>query len=114
MSKCMLTERVRFQELKSSYQNDNGFDEEKWEDIYTCWANKRDISGKEFLQLGGDKTELVTSFTVRSCNIINSITRTYETKKYRIIYNGLIYNIIYPYDVKNEHRFIDFKCKLVK
>lgn len=114
MVKCMLTERITFQKLVKTDENENGFENEIWEGIYTCWANKRDISGKEFLQLDADKTLLITSFTVRFCELTKRILENYDTKIYRIVHKGNIFDIEYPYNVKNENNFIDFKCKLIK
>ena len=114
MAKCMLTERITFQELIETTTNENGFEVEEWKDIYSCWANKRTISGKEFLQLGGDKTKIITSFTVRYCKKIKDISETYETKTIRILHRNIVYDIQYPYNVKNENNFIDFKCQVVR
>ena len=113
MTKCMLTDRITIQRLNSTITNENDFEIENWGDYYTCWSSKRDVSGKEFMQLGGDKTLLVTSFTTRYCNLLKYIVENQDTKNFRIIHKGHIYDIQYIYDVKNEHNFIDFKCRRV-
>ena len=114
MAECMLTERITFEKLIDTGTNDNGFDVDIWNKIYTCWAKKEDFSGKEYIKANATQSEIVVGFTVRVCRNVLNILDSYETKKYRIVHKGNIYDIKYCHDVKNQHMFADFKCKLVR
>ncbi len=107
------TEKIIFEEVTVS-ENPNGFNENLWTPYHRCWAQKRDMSGREFVSQRGDKTEIITTFKVRYSLKVRKIIETYCTKEFRIIHKGNIYDIIYPYDVDNKHEKVEFKCKLVK
>ncbi len=114
MAECNLTERIKFEVLEAGTTNENGFTEEQWTTYYPCWAKKEELSGKEYIKLHGEHTEILVGFTVRMCEKIKKVVAEYETKRYRVIYRDRVYDIQYGHDVKNKHNFADFKCKLVK
>lgn len=114
LAECMLTERIIFEQFDQDETNENGFVVESWMPYYKCWARKEEFSGKEFIKAHATHSQILVGFTVRMCQKIKDILATYETKKYRIIHRGNVYDIKYCYDVKNKHAFADFKCELVK
>lgn len=113
MADCTLTERIKFQLIADSVVNANGFENEEWSEYYKCWASKEDVSGREYMRVQATQTEVLVGFTVRMCQKIRDILAHYQTKKYRIVHRGNIYDIQYCHDIKNKHTFAEFKCKLV-
>lgn len=74
---------------------------------YVCYAEVRELYGKELydaLELGLKETAV---FRVRFCRKVKEICR--ELKKYRVIYDGLEYNL-YAYDSgASDRRYVDLK-----
>lgn len=113
MATCQLTERVIFQQFNGTQTNSNGFAEEQWKDYYSCWAKKESLSGKEYLKAHATQSQVLVGFTVRVCRKIIEILEHYDSKTFRIIHKGQIYDIKYGHDVNNQHSFADFKCEWV-
>lgn len=113
MAECMLTERIMFEALESIGNNESGFEQEVWSSYYQCWARKEDSSGREYMRVYATQTEVLVGFTVRMCQKVQEMLTSYQTKKYRIVHRGNIYDIQYCHDIKNQHTFAEFKCKLV-
>lgn len=83
---------------------------EKWDKYYSCWCEYKALSGKKFAEQNSTHYKRVDSFKIIFCN--KSKVFLYEDlEKYRIIFKGRIYKILYPYDIKNEHEFIDLECE---
>lgn len=104
---------MTFQHLSKTQTNPNGFVEEQWIDYYTCWAKKEELSGKEYLKAHATQSQVLVGFTVRICLKIMKILENYDSKNFRIIHKGQVYDIKYGHDIKNQHSFADFKCELV-
>ncbi|WP_434292009.1 phage head closure protein [Clostridium botulinum] len=64
----------------STYQNENGFDIEKWIDYKTVWASMNNLWGKEFYAAKSTNSENTIEFIVRYSKDLKNI----NTKEYRI------------------------------
>lgn len=112
MARCRLTERIKFQSLVES-QNDNGFNEENWIDYYECWSKYRSIKGSEFIAAKQTGSENIVTFLVRYCNKTKALLDSRATKIYKIIFRGRTYNIEYASDYEDLHEYIDIKCSVI-
>jgi len=108
MVKCRLTERIIIEQY-STIQNENGFDEEKWAEYYSCWTNFRAVSGKEYESAKATQVENIVTFTIRYCNKAKVLLEKDATKKFRIKYKDKIFNIEYVSDFENLHTWVDIK-----
>lgn len=79
---------------------------------YSCWCSYLDVSGMEFNSAGGQWEQLKGSFRVRYCNFTKNLN--INTKKYYIKFDGLIYDIQFATDYKQQHKWIDIKATLKK
>lgn len=74
---------------------------------YVCYAEVRELYGKELydaLELGLKETAV---FRVRFCRKVKEICR--ELKKYRVVYDGMEY-ILYAFDSgATERKYVDLK-----
>ncbi|HIG0355910.1 TPA: phage head closure protein [Clostridium sporogenes] len=64
----------------NTYQNENGFDIEEWDDYKTVWASMNNLGGKEFYAAKSTNSENTIEFIVRYSKDLEKI----NTKEYRI------------------------------
>ncbi|NFC89510.1 head-tail adaptor protein [Clostridium botulinum] len=64
----------------NTYQNENGFDIEEWDDYKTVWASMNNLWGKEFYAAKSTNSENTIEFIVRYSKDLEKI----NTKEYRI------------------------------
>lgn len=106
-----LREKIEFTTTKPEYDGAILIGEKEVV-AYSCRCNYLDVSGREFNSAGADFAELKSSFRVRYCKFTKDLN--VNTEKYKIKYNGNLYDIKFALDYKNEHKFIDIKATLVK
>lgn len=73
-----------------------------WKEFYSCAAYANQASGKEYAMAGQTMTEETLIFEVRWCKKLMDLDST----KYRILFNGVIYNMISIDDVQFRHRIL--------
>lgn len=111
MAQCRLTERITIKKFVDRSKDEEGNIIDVFEEYYSCWANYKPLSGKKFAEQQATQYERVDSFTIRYCKKAEKILFD-DLEKYKIIFKGRTYVIKYPYDIKNEHNFIDLECEL--
>lgn len=94
--KMVLNKIVNFQKIV-----DNSND---YIDYYKCHANVKKSSGKETLVTGVITSKNKLNFIVRNCKELKSLP--FDTQAYRIIYNGITFNIIDADDFQESNTFI--------
>ena len=83
-----------------------GDNSEKWTDFFSCWAEVRGVSGREYWQARQANEEKTINFKVRFCEKIRNLNST----DYRIFFRNTNYDI---QSVDNEFftdRFICIKA----
>lgn len=60
---------------------------ETWDNLCVVWAQKMDVSGREFIAAGQVNPEITTRFRIRWRNDI--------TKAMRVLYDGVDYDIVH-------------------
>ena len=71
-----------------------------WTDFYSCWAEVNKASGREYGVNPETISEDTLVFRVRWCSKISAL----NSKEYRIIFDGAVYNITAPPDyIKYQH-----------
>lgn len=75
---------------------------EEWMDFYSCAAYANKASGREYGIAGQTVTEETLIFEVRWCKKLECL----ESTKFRILFNGAIYNIISVDDIQFCHAII--------
>ncbi len=81
-----------------------------WEDYYTCHAYANGLSGSEYYAAKQINSETEISFIIRYCDKVASLT----SDKYRIIFNGEIYNISYVDNVQFKNKTLKLRAKRVE
>ena len=102
-----MNDRITFY-LEENYINDNGFNEVRETEVYKCWANYKNMSGKEFISSYANNSKIVCSFRVRNCSKLKDI----KSLTHKIKYKNNDYDIVYINDTNKD--FWDFKCEVLK
>ena len=76
-----------------------------WKPYYTCYATVSAEAGKEMTQVG-----MVVDFTIRYCEKAKAI----NTTKYRVEFNGELYNIEGVDHMNYKKKSIKLKCRKVR
>lgn len=105
-----LREKIKFIVFEKG-TNENGFPINKDIIKYECRANLKHLNGKEYYASLTTNNKFVVSFRVRYCKAIRDIMNM-NSEKYSIEYNNKKYNVVYVYNINNEHHFVDFKCEV--
>lgn len=79
-------------------------DENEYEEYYNCHAEVNRTGGGEYLLAGAVSTKNKFTFQVRYCKELKDIQ--YNTQKYRIIYDDVLFNVVDADDFKQKHKFI--------
>lgn len=109
MNAALLNVRVLFQ-TSTVETDDIGNHTAAWRDYYSCHATvsgeaHKDTSEKEEAGLTVDKAEI--SFTVRYCRETAAVTST----RYRVLFNGEIYEILNIDHMNFKRKSLKFKCR---
>lgn len=102
-----LNKRIEFITTKDKL-SENGLSIGKEKIIfYSCWANAKFLSGKEFIQAYTTNSQIVVSFRVRCCKKVSEI----DSLTYKIRFNNKTYNILYINNI--DDKFVDLKCEVI-
>ena len=107
-----LSERIVIQEYLGEIQNNNGFDEPTWGEYYSCWCEFREVSGKEFIAAKSNNSEDIVTFTIRYCNKVKALLVPGSTKKFKVVYKDVSYDIEFCSDFNNLHEWVDIKAEV--
>lgn len=88
--------------------DDDGIPIGKWNNIYECKAKIINTSAKEYILNQGVVGENTKKFTIR---YPKSISITNED---RLIYNDIIYNIVYASDIQELHKYLEIVAEVIK
>jgi SPP1 family predicted phage head-tail adaptor len=77
--------KITFQSFNDS-QTENGFDEQIWRDLFSCWADIKTLRTREFYAAAEKQNENSIRFIIRFRKDIKSSMRVmYKEKFYEII-----------------------------
>lgn len=79
-------------------------DTELYNDYYRCHAQVNKTGGGEYLIASTISTKYKFTFIVRYCRELKDLQ--FNTQKYRIVFNDIIFNIIDADDFKQNHKTI--------
>ena len=81
-------------------------EDEKWSTLFTLYAriNKSSSSKNEYLNGGAERSRASKTFEVRYMEQLSVIQ--FNTQSYRIVYEGVNYNITDYDDFMEKHQFI--------
>ena len=109
MDIALLNVRVIFQ--KSAVVVDAiGNHKNEWTDFYSCYATVSGENGKKATAAGITVEDSDLSFSVRYCRKVSEINST----KYRVLFNGEIYNILLVDHMNYRNKSVKFKCQKVR
>lgn len=109
MKVSLLNEKIMFQ--RSVVVSDTiGNRKNAWEDYYSCFATISGESGTEKSEAGLTVSDSDISFSVRYCETVAGIT----SDAYRIVFRGVIYNIMTVDHMNYKKRSVKFKCQRVR
>lgn len=63
---------------------------ETWEDYFKCWCEVKSLYGKELYSALEAKLENVVNFETRFCGKLEAL----NTKEYRVMWGGRVFNVI--------------------
>ena len=86
-------QNTRIKIEKRSEEIVGGRKKEAWNDYYSCWCKVLDLIGKEKYEAYNTKLENSFKFKCRKCMKIKNII--FETKEYRIIWEGRVFDILF-------------------
>ena len=92
----ILNQKIQIQKLNE----DNDF----YSDYYSCHAQVNKTGGNEYLIAGAVSTKNKFTFIVRYCEELKKLQ--FDTQSYRIIFNGIIFNILDADDFMQRHKTI--------
>lgn len=92
----ILNQKIQIQKL-----NDNN---DSYKDYYTCHAQVNKTGGNEYLIAGAVSTKNKFTFIVRYCEELKNLQ--FDTQTYRIVFNGIIFNILDADDFMQRHKTI--------
>ena len=78
-----------------------------WQEYYSCAATLSGETGQEANDAGTTVDNTKADFTVRYCELTSAITPL----RYRIIYDGELFDILSVDHLNNKRRAIKIKCK---
>lgn len=105
-----LREKIAFITFEKT-TNDNGFPIAKEVIKYECRASKKDLNGKQFFDSMTNNSKIIVSFRVRYCNAIKEVMNM-NKNEFKLKYNNKLYDVVYIYDIQNEHHYVDFKVQI--
>lgn len=79
----------------------------EWSNFHTCFATISGESGSEKSSAGGIWEETDISFTIRYCKALDKIS----AERYRIIFNGSVFNIVSIDHLNYKRKFLKIRCK---
>ncbi len=92
----ILNQKIQIQKLNE--------DNDAYSDYYSCHAQVNKTGGNEYLIAGTVSTKNKFTFIVRYCEELKNLQ--FDTQTYRIIFNGIIFNILDADDFMQRHKTI--------
>lgn len=92
----ILNQKIQIQKL-----ND---DNDSYSSYYSCHAQVNKTGGNEYLIAGAVSTKNKFTFIVRYCEELKNLQ--FDTQTYRIVFNGVIFNILDADDFMQRHKTI--------
>ena len=78
-----------------------------WEEYFSCYATISGENGSEEAESGQTVEKSTICFTVRYCSIVSCISST----GYRIVFKGVIYNIISVDHMNYKKKAMKLRCE---
>lgn len=100
-----MNKRITLQKY-GTYKDANGFSHNGWGDCVKLWAGVNNLFGKEYWEAKQCNMENTVVFTVRYSSYISAL----DTKRYRILWQGKIYNITGIDNMRYENNFVNIKA----
>lgn len=113
MAECQLTERIAIKKIIGKEKDQEGNIVPIYEDYYSCWCRYRAVNSKTLSGRDALHYQNIDSFLVRFCNKTKVLLEE-NKESFIIIYKNRSYKILYPYDIKNQHNFIELECEVVE
>lgn len=110
MANFRMDERIEFVTVRT-FENDEGVKTQNIEVVYTCWANRKNLSNDEFLKSYAAFNKYLISFRTRCCKFTKALE--FKTKDYKVRYKGQLFNIVSAMDYQNGHKYVDVKCEVI-
>lgn len=101
-----MRERITFQKSTAT-KDKNGNRILAWEDVYSCAAYANNLYGTEYLTAAQTNSQTDMYFVVRYCSELKDI----DTEKYRVIFRGEEYNIIFIDNIKYSNKTLKIRVE---
>ena len=101
-----LDQIIKIQKKKLSETKPNGFKGESWEDLYEVMASANQLHGQELWAAMSVKKEKTVEFIVRYVPEIAQL----DTKKHRILFNDIDFNIDDIDNIKFQNEWLKIRA----
>ena len=106
MKVTLLNERILIQKAVV-IADEIGNRRNDWEDYFSCYATISGENGSEKAEVGQTVEKGTICFTVRYCSAVSDVSST----GYRILFKGVIYNIISVDHMNYKKKSMKFRCE---
>lgn len=106
MKVLLMNERIQIQKAVV-IADEIGNRKNGWEDYFSCYATISGEDGREEAESGQTVENGTICFTVRYCSAVSGISST----GYRILFRGVIYNIISVDHMNYKKKSMKFRCE---
>lgn len=106
MDIALLNVKITIQKNKTLV-DDIGNHKNNWEDYHTCFATVSGEGGSEKSVAGLIVDDSDISFTIRYCKKLSNL----DVTRYRVFYDGAIYNIVFVDHMNYKKKCLKLKCK---
>ena len=102
-----LNKRITIQKIKDAGPLKN----KEYEDYKTVWASIINLHGKEFLEAQRVAPNISKKVTIRYIKELDPSIDNDVSKKFRVLYKGNLYNILYSDNIKEENKLMEIMLK---
>jgi SPP1 family predicted phage head-tail adaptor len=94
----------------TGFIDSKGYEQERWEPLIDCWANIKNISGREVFKSGKEINLMTSIFTVR----YNSKIMDHNTSQMIVSFEDKKYNVRHVNNIDMAYTYIELTGELIR
>lgn len=107
MINCGLFKQRVIIQKRTSTKDNRGNITDAWTNYYSCYAYVNALSGDELIQARAARLKESVNITIRYSPIVSKL----DSRDYRIVFNDVVYNIIYIDDYQLRHETLKINAE---
>lgn len=96
--------------IYKGFIDSKGYEQERWEPLIECWANVKNISGREVFKAGKEINTMTSIFTAR----YNSLIMQNSTSQLMVSFEGQNYNVRHLNNFEMANKYIELTGELIR